>query len=186
MRLGIKADAPVYIPGHTTNTFIRVQNISDKVFILEKDFAIAQIMFEQLASIPKQTYDKQKIASFADETEFKGLGKYSTEYSKLTKGFERAKEDLESLKEKIYGNVLTLMGILVAIFSFITIDFKLLADNAKDLKTVVIVNLSLALSISILMGIVLFFVNGIKNKKTGWIYAGLLAILAVATFIFAH
>ena len=186
MRAGLRIDAPVYIPGHTTNAFIRVQNISNNVFTLKKDFKIAQIMFEQLTSVPDQTYDKQQNASYTDESEYKGLGKYKSEYSKLIKGFESAKEDLEALKEKIYGNVMTLMGILIAIFSFITVDFKLLAEHANDLKTVIVVNLSLALSISVLMGIILFFLNGTKSRKSKLVYLAIIVLLAIATFVFAH
>ena len=186
MRAGLKIDAPVYIPGHTTNAFIRVLNISNNTFTLKKDFKIAQIMFEQLNSVPEQTYDKQTNASYTDESDYKGLGNYKSEYSKLIKGYETAKEDLEALKEKIYGNVMTLMGILVAIFSFITVDFKLLAEHADNLKTILVVNLSLALCISVLMGIVLFFLNGAKNRKSKLIYLAIIILLSIATFIFAH
>ncbi|MCR5621399.1 MAG: hypothetical protein K6G18_06040 [Treponema sp.] len=186
MRAGLSVDAPVYIPGHTTKTFLRVQNISDKVFSLHKGFPIAQIMFEKLSSVPSQTYDKQTGASFAEETNYKGLGGYTGEYTKLMKDIKEERENLDSLTERIYGNVLTLMGILVAVFSFITIDFNILAKSAESIKSVVVVNLSLALSISILMGIVLFFVNGRrKGKRTGLAYFILITVLAAATFAFA-
>ncbi len=186
MRAGLSVDAPVYIPGHTTKAFLRVQNISGKVFALHKGFHVAQIMFEELSSVPSQTYDKQVGASFTDETQYKGLGRYTGEYSKLMKDLKDERENLDSLTERIYGNVLTLMGILVAVFSFITVDFNLLAKSAESIKSVVVVNLSLALSISVLMGIVLFFVNGHrKGKRTGVAYFVLIILLAAATFGFA-
>ena len=182
MRSGLKVDAPEYIPGHTTFAFLRVQNISASSFTLVKDFAIAQIMFEQLSGIPSQTYDRQENAAFTDEAEYRGLGRYASEYEKLSVSMKNAKDDLEDLKGKIYGNVLTLMGILVAVFSFITVDFNILSKTS-ELKTIVTVNLSLALSISVLMSIVLFFVNGIKKKKTALLYVGLVAVIAIATII---
>ncbi len=182
MRQGLKVDGPCYIPGHETYCFLRVHNLTNSVFSLIKGFAIAQIMFEQLQSEPQQTYDKQEGASFANETEYKGLGKYANEYDKLTKRFDDAKESLESLKERIYGNVLTLMGIIVAIFSLLTIDFQLVAKNT-DLKSLVTINLSLAVSISVLMGIILIFLNKAKNKRFLAAYILILVALIIALLI---
>ena len=179
MRQGLKVDGPRYIPGHETYCFLRVHNLTNSVFSLIKGFAIAQIMFEQLQTEPEQTYDKQKNASFANETDYKGLGKYAGEYEKLTKRFDDAKESLESLKEKIYGNVLTLMGIIVAVFSLLTIDFQLVA-NKTDIKSLVTINLSLAVSISVLMGIILIFLNKAKNKRFLAAYILILIALVIA------
>jgi len=163
MRQGLKVDGPCYIPGHETFCFLRVQNLTQSNFTLTKDFAVAQIMFEQLSGEPEQTYDKQNNASFRDETDYRGLSRYAGEYEKLTKRLESAKEDLDSIKEKIYTNVLTLMGVIVAVFSLLTVDIKLISEKT-DIKSIVTANLSLAVSISVLMGIILIFLNKAKNK----------------------
>ena len=186
MRQGLDVDGPCYIPGHETYCFLRVRNLTDSVFTLSSGFSIAQIMFEQLTGIPNQTYNKQETASFRNETDYRGLGLYANEYKKLTKSFESAKEDLESLKEKIYSNVLILMGIIAAVFALLTVDMKLIAEKS-DVKSLVTINVSLAVSISILMGIILIFVNKAKNKKFLAAYVviliALIAMLAVMAFI---
>lgn len=80
MRMGLRVDGPQYIPGHKTFCFLRVENISDHAISLNKTFKIAQIMFEKLKDVPEQTYDKQNSASFQNEKEYIGAGKYQSEY----------------------------------------------------------------------------------------------------------
>lgn len=44
-------------------------------------------------------------------------------------------------------------------------------------------NLTLALCIVIMLGLILIFINKPENKKTVWIYIGILALLAILTVI---
>ena len=54
--------------------------------------------------------------SFQDEVQYKGLGNYQEEYGKQTKRrLEQTEEDIENTSQKIYANILTLMGVLVAL-----------------------------------------------------------------------
>ena len=109
-------DAPFYQPGHVTYVFLRVQNLSSSIIELSRGSKIAQIMFEQLTSEPDVPYDKQVNASFQDEVNYVGLGNYKEEYERQTKRrIDEAKNDIEAMSQRIYGNVLTIMGILVAL-----------------------------------------------------------------------
>lgn len=113
MRQGLKVDGPHYQPGHVTYAFLRVQNISNKTIELSKGIKIAQIIFEQLTQVPEVPYDAQEKSSFQNEVQYAGLGNYREEYEKQMKAeYEKNKEDLAGISNKIYANVLTIMGVL--------------------------------------------------------------------------
>lgn len=98
---------------------------------------------------------------------------------------ENAKESVESSAQKIYANVLTLMGILVAIFSLITIDYQAFAQSTLSVGYILVMNLSLALCITLMMGIILIFVNRAKSKPFLIVYTIIFALIAVATVVAA-
>lgn len=71
MRIGLKVDGPLYQPGHKTNIFLRVMNISDKDIVLNSEMEIAQLIFLELCGIPDRTYDKQIDSHYNNETVFR-------------------------------------------------------------------------------------------------------------------
>lgn len=182
MRQGLKVDGPHYQPGHVTYAFLRVQNISTGTIILKRGMRIAQIIFEQLTQTPDIPYSAQVGASFQNEVHYKGLGNYKEEYERQTKKeIEQAKEDIEGISQKIYANVLTIMGILVAIFAMLTINYQAFTQVALDFRYIVVMNLTLALCIVVMMGIILVFINRAKSRWFLGIYIGILGMLAIAT-----
>lgn len=186
MRQGLKVDGPHYQPGHVTYAFLRVQNISTHVIVLKNGMRIAQIIFEQLTQVPDVHYSVQTGASFQNEVQYKGLGNYKEEYEKQTKAhIEQTKEDIDSISQRIYANVLTIMGILVAIFALLTINYQAFTQSVIDMKYIVVMNLTLALCIVIMMGIILVFVNKAKNKWFLVSYIVILIALAIATILLA-
>ena len=72
MRNGLKVDGPLYQPGHKTNIFLRVLNISNSDIILKKDMEIAQLIFMKLSDVPDNTYDMQNDARYNNEDVFRG------------------------------------------------------------------------------------------------------------------
>lgn len=185
MRMGLRVDGPVYQPGHITHAYLRVQNISSNIIKISKGMKIAQIIFEKLDTEPEVTYNENKKASFNEEHEYRGYGKYKTEYSKYVKSYEKAKEDIENVSNTIYSNVLTIMGIIAAIFSLITINYSALTKETVDFKLIVGMNLSLISSIYILMGLISIIVNNKKSKLFYVMYTLILIILLSATVFFA-
>ena len=185
MRIGLKVDGPQYIPCHKTFCFLRVQNISDSVITLTNGFNIAQILFEQLSEVPEQTYDKQNSASFKDEKDFIGIGRYQPEYNKIIKKFNDTKEDIESLKDKIYGNVLTIMGIFVSIFTLISVNIQSFAKETISKSLIATINLSLLSCIAVLLGFTIIIIN--KGKKLWFTitYLAVIIALIVTTIILA-
>jgi deoxycytidine triphosphate deaminase len=186
MRQGIKVDGPHYQPGHVTYAYLRVQNISEDIIELSRGMKIAQIIFEQLSQVPDVPYSRQEGASFQNEEQYFGLGNYKAEYEKQTrKKVEETKEDIESMSQRIYGNVLTIMGVLVAVFSLLTINYQAFINANIDTKYIIAMNLTLALCIVLMMGIILLFVNKARSRKIEYIYIAVLTVLAVATIIMA-
>lgn len=184
MRQGLIVSGPHYQPGHTTYAFLRVQNVSENTIELSRGMKIAQIMFEQLSGIPDVPYSMQQNASFQNEETYVGLGNYREEYERQTKRkVEQAKEDIESVSQRIYGNVLTIMGVLVAVFSLLTINYQAFTCASIDAKYIIAMNLTLALCIVVMMGIILLFVNKAQSRRIQWIYIAVLVVLAVATIV---
>lgn len=189
MRQGLKVDAPRYHPGHSTHIFLRVQNISDKAITISKNSKIAQIMFEKLSDIPDIPYNNQNDSSYNQETEYIGFGKYENEYSgqirDLDETIHQAKEDIDTASHRIYSNVLALMGIIVAVFSLITINYNSATQQDISLKFLIAMNLSLGFCIVLLMGLIFLFINTKKHKSLWIIYLIVLLLLAVAIVVFS-
>lgn len=188
MRQGLKVDAPRYQPGHSTFIFLRVQNISNQIISIEENYKIAQIMFETLFEEPNITYNNQANSSFNDEQEYVGFGNYEAEYSNQIKDvdetIEKAKEDIDTMSHKIYSNVLALMGIVVAIFSLITINYNAATQPNLNFKFIVAMNLSLAFCIVLMMGLIFIFLNTKRHKPLWIIYLIVFILLAVAVVLF--
>ena len=85
------------------------------------------------------------------------------------------------MSQRIYGNVLTIMGILVAIFSLLTINYQAFTNAVINAQYIIAMNLTMALCIVVMMGIILLFVNKSNSKKVQWIYIAVLILIAIAT-----
>ncbi|MBS6715068.1 MAG: hypothetical protein KH231_06300 [Dialister sp.] len=180
MRMGLYVDGPHYHPGHITYAYLRVQNISSNIITIHTGDKIAQIIFEELKEKPRELYGEGQHNAFINEKNFVGMGKYTKKYSKSIQKFEKVKEDIESKESQIYGNVLTLMGIVAAVFSIITINFEAFKQSNIDLRFILIMNISLVFTISVFFGLAYLIVNKTSKKKLGWPYFLLLSIIIIA------
>ena len=174
LRLGLKVDGP----------YLRVQNLSDQVITLERGRKIAQIYFEELKETPERGYDQQANASFNNEDKYRGFGKYDAEYRQNIKSFDKIKHDIENMSAKIYGNVLTLMGIIVAIFSLLSINYQAFTHADLTVNYIIAMNLSLTFCIAVMLGMVLFLVNGWGKKGFSIFYGLMMLVLGIAVLIF--
>lgn len=180
MRQGLITAAPYYQPGHKTKCFIRVTNISSEIITISKGKKIAQILFEKLAAKPDITYSQDQKASFNNELKFMGFGYYENEYKKELKKIQKAEENLDDKVNNIYANVLTFMSIIAAIFSLLTINFEAFRTQEFSRINILSLNLSMAFIISVLMGLILFFLNRKRKKSVYIVYAiFVIALLAV-------
>ena len=106
------------------------------------------------------------------------------EYRKNLKSFHEVKEDIEHMSTRIYGNVLTLMGIVVAIFSLLSINYQAFTQSDLSSNYIIAMNLSLTFCIAVMLGMVLFLVNGWGKKWFNVLYILILLLLGVAVFVF--
>lgn len=184
MRLGLKVDAPRYFPGHTTNIFLRVQNLSGNIIQICKNDSIAQMFFERLSQTPERNYAAQEGNSFEGEDKFRGLGNYKDEYEKRIRGkVEQAEQTIENVSGKIYLNVITLMGVLVAVFALLSIDYHAFTQAIVDFKFILTMNLTLVLCIVSIFGLIFCFFNRPKSKWFSIAYILLMLVLAIPTII---
>ena len=162
IRQGLSLDAPVYQPGHKTRIYFRLTNVSADSIELDKGEKYATILFDTLSSVPDKPYE----GAFSDEFRYKGLGDYRDVYKRQIREIEKKTEDLKSMEHSIYGNVLVILTVFVALFSFLTTNISL-AANSAGIEQYFIFN-------SLLLGCISFLValmgTIVKPKKRTWTY----------------
>lgn len=208
MRKGLAVSGPHYQPGHKTNMFLRVENLSNEPYTLESgtnpEEAIAQIEFEKLEGDVDKPYD----GKYQDEDKFQGAyslgitdsikelikskekleGDYNhlkDEHKLLQDNYEKLKESYDNIGNKIYAELLTLMGIFVAIFSLIVVNTsglgKLINNNIWN---ILIINASLGLALTGVIGLIMPVTGKIKKESviavviSGLFFVGLIIIAA--------
>lgn len=185
MRLGIQVSGPHYFPGHKTYMFLRVSNISPNRIKIEKGDKIAQIFFEQLKEVPQKTYNLQENASFNNEEKYRGFAGYQDEYERKILKIEQQKEELEEKESKMYANIMTIMGVFVAVFSMIMVNFTNVNAGITNLKFLIMLNISLGIVVVLFVGLMLIFLNKAKSKNFLVAYIILMLILVIALLILA-
>ena len=164
LRMGFTLDAPVYQPGHTTALYFRLTNISADALALKADESYAMLMFEQLEHSP----DKKYGGAFEKEFSFTGLGNYASAYADQIKSLDGKIKDLKSMEKSIYGNVLSILSIFVAIFTIVNINITF-ASSSESGVTFLAFNLATLGAIAFLS---LFMTTLLKreNKISNWLW----------------
>ena len=162
IRQGLSLDAPVYQPGHKTRIYFRLTNVSADSIVLYAGDRYATILFERLSSKP----DKPYHGAFCDEFNYRGLGDYKDLYKRQIREIEKKTDDLKSIENSIYGNVLVILTVFVALFSFLTANISL-AANSASIKQYFVFNGILLGSISFLVALIGMI---IKPKHKMWVY----------------
>lgn len=150
IRAGLMLDAPVYQPGHKTTLFFRITNVSEQSMRLSKEAEFASIMFEQLDHAPVRPYD----GVFQQELDFANLGAYAKKYKLELQDFEDKTESIRNIEKSIYGNVITLMTVFIALFSLININIDLAYAEAIELGRMIVFNLTTIGSIAFLVALI--------------------------------
>lgn len=179
MRQGLCVAGPHYFPGHKTRLFLRVQNISSSEIRIKKGDSIAQIFFEKLTDIPKHPYNNQEDAAFNDEEHYSGLAKYKDEYEERMKQIKDASRNFDEKINRVYANILTIMGLFVSVFSLIMVNFTNITNDHMGKEFLVPMNISLGIVISLFMGLILIFLNHAHNKWFLWSYLLLMVVLII-------
>ena len=176
IRQGLSLTAPIYQPGHKTNVYFRITNVSKQAIKLDCTKGIASILFVKL-DLP---VDKPYAGGFQSEFDYRGLGDYTSTLSKDMVDIEKKVENVKDIEKNMYGNVLAIMGIFVAIFSLINVNVSLATAENVTMKMLLTMNFSTVTAIGFLIALIrTFFPNG-KHKCALWIAC---AVAFVATVV---
>lgn len=178
IREGLFVDAPVYQPGHHTKVFFRLTNISSSSIKLFQGQSYCAIMFEELAEEPEHPYN----GAFQNEFDYAHLASYETQYSRELNHIEEEIDKFKQLEHTVYGNVLTIMTIFIAIFSIINVNVSL-ADGANTVSFLTF-NLVTLGSVSFLGNLILCYFNKKSFNHKLWFIPVLCFILSVISYIY--
>lgn len=178
LRQGLSMDAPVYQPGHHTKVFFRVTNVSGNEIDLQKGGKYVTILFEMLSAPVEHPY----AGTFSEEMDYSGLGKYKDLYQNEIKEIEKRTENLKDMERSIYANVLVILTVFVALFSFLTTNMSLISASAGAGQFLTY-NFVMLGCISFLVALLNRVINVAKNDKIPWI-AAILSFGAAIIFYF--
>lgn len=177
IREGLLVDAPVYQPGHHTKVFFRLTNISSSSITLSQGKSYCAIMFEELSEEPRNPYN----GTFQGEFNYSHLASYETQYSRELNHIEKEIDKFKQLEHTVYGNVLTIMTIFIAIFSIINVNVSL-ADGVNTVSFLTF-NLVTLGSVSFLGNLILCYFNKKYFNHKLWFIPILCFILSVISYI---
>lgn len=176
MRKGLCVSGPQYQPGHTTKMYLKVRNESDRDIKIKHGDSIAQIEFEKLELAIDKTYDERYDNKYENETSYIPNGSMGIRPDV----WETLKEinKLEKSELQIYANLITFMGIFVAIFALIVLNIGAL--EKRSVYEIIIMNLILCSVLMVLACLVMVITNQVaKNIK----YWRILLIFAFLIFL---
>ena len=168
LRQGLELSAPVYQPGHDTPVYFRVTNISHKAISLASGDGIASIMFVEVTDDVDKPYD----GTFQNEFDFTGMGAYTSSLSKQMTNIEEKVNDIKTIEKDIYGNILALMAIFVAIFSLVNVNVSLVAQSVTE-KMLLTLNFATVTSVGFLIAIINTILPSGKYRKIVWLVCGI-------------
>ena len=174
IRAGLMLDAPVYQPGHKTRIFFRITNVTERPMKLDKTAGFASIMFERLECAPEHPYKGE----FQEELDFKNLGAYHKKYKAELQEYEDKAETLHNMEKSIYGNVITLLSVFIALFSLINVNIELAYAETVEIARMLVFNLTTVGSIAFLVALI----RSYPSRKKGE-FGVLLALAVVAFFV---
>ena len=178
IRQGLRLDAPVYQPGHKTRIYFRLTNVSADAVTLYQDEKYATIFFERLADVPHTPY----AGTFQDEFNYQGLADYQDVYRRQVREIEKKAEDLKSMESNIYTNVLSILAIFMALFSFLTVNVTL-AANSATIENYLIFNALMLGGISFLVALLNTVIKPKKNGWASWIPAAVCFAIALLLYL---
>lgn len=173
IRQGLHLDAPIYQPGHKTKVFMRITNVSSKSIHVDTENGIASILFEQLG----QKVEKPYSGTFQKEEKFKGMGSYTTKLAEDLKPVDEKLEQIKHIEKNIYGNVLSIMAIFVAIFSLINVGVGFAATAAGP-KMMAAFSMNIVGAMGVLIGLINMSITDKKQNTVIWIVAAVFYILS--------
>lgn len=160
IRLGLTIAAPIYQPGHHTRIFFRVTNVSNAVITLKKNQSVCSLMVYRLSAPSDNPY----TGIYSDEFDYRGVGDFHSVKIPSSGIFERKLKELENLEHRIYGNVMLMLTIFVAIFSLVNLNTSTLL-NGNSLHELLSINFIFLSVISTLVLLIAEVIGGLKGRR---------------------
>lgn len=172
IRQGLSLEAPLYQPGHHTKIFFRVTNASKQKIHLDTTKGIAYLVLLPLGESVARPYN----GAFQNERDFVGMGAYQAALSDEMTELEKKEDSVKNMEKTVYGNVLSIMGIFVGIFSLINVNLSLVAKDVA-MATLLTFNFATVGAIAFLIGLISIILPDGKNHKPIW-FASAAAFIA--------
>ena len=174
IRQGLSLTAPIYQPGHKTKVFFRVTNITKKIIKLNLEKGIAYLLFLPLGESVEKPYN----GTFQNEETFVGMGAYQSALGDDMIDIEKKVDAVKNIEKNVYGNVLSIMGIFIGIFSLINVNLSLVAASA-GMATLLTFNFATVGAIAFLIGLINAILPDGKNHKLIWCASGLAFLASI-------
>ena len=192
IRQGLALEAPIYQPGHWTNLYFRITNVSKSKIGLDTKDGLASVLFERLSGPVEKPYNK----TFQEEFDFRGMGDYESKFRGAMEDLEDKADEIRHIEKSMYGNVINLMVIFIGIFSLININIQMAISDIVDVPKFLVFNLTTVGSVSFLAALIDEAV-GKSEQLTGtaparwrwirrhlrWIMAGVCFLAAILIYL---
>ena len=182
IRMGLTMDAPIYQPGHITNIYFRITNISSNIITLSRGEKYVMLIFEQLDNDPDTPYS----GAFQKEFSFMGLADYKSAYMEQIQSLDGKVSDIHDIEKRIYTTVITIMTVLIAVFTLLNVNTSLASSTASSIDFIKynLVTLGAVSFLALLMDELINRQTS-KNHKLWWIPA-MCFFVVIALIVFGY
>lgn len=174
IRQGLSLTAPLYQPGHKSKVFFRVTNATRQMIHLDTAKGIGYLVFLPLGDHVEMPYN----GAFQNEDAFVGMGTYRSALADDLTDLEKKVDTVKNIEKNVYGNVLSIMGIFIGIFSLINVNLSLVAASAS-MAMLLTFNFATVGAIAFLIGLINTILPDGKNHKIIWWASGIAFALSV-------
>lgn len=175
IRQGLSLTAPLYQPGHKSKVFFRVTNATKQMIHLDTEKGIGYLVFLPLEDSVEKPYN----GAFQNEDAFVGMSTYRSALADDVTDLEKKVDTVKNIEKNVYGNVLSIMGIFIGIFSLINVNLSLVAANAT-MAMLLTFNFATVGAIAFLIGLINAILPDGKNHKMIWWASGIAFALSIA------
>lgn len=174
IRQGLSLTAPIYQPGHKSKVFFRVTNATRQMIHLDTKKGIGYLVFLPLEESVANPYN----GAFQNEDAFVGMSTYQSTLADDVTELEKKVDTVKNIEKNVYGNVLSIMGIFIGIFSLINVNLSLVTANAT-MATLLTFNFATVGAIAFLIGLINAILPDGKNHKMIWWASGIAFALSM-------
>lgn len=130
IRQGYTMDSPIYQPGHKTKIYFRITNISSDILTVETGEEYAYLVFNKLSEVPDHPYQ----GAYQNEMDWRGLENDQNPYEEQMQSLDQKRDEIKNLERNIYTNVLVILTVFIALFSFIDAGSTLISLTTSTFR----------------------------------------------------